>query len=372
MEHLPIHLADEVLLGGLVHYRWMYPFEHFIYRLKQLGKKRNRAEVEASIVNAYIQLKTSYLGLDYLDAELTTNFTSLKRKEVVAEDCEDPQISILNYPGVAGSILKRRVLDSNEFAKATHYIFRNTPEIEQYLALFESHLRQSHPRLNDRQVWELGETVSLPQWVHHLSSGFHSEITCSTTYKVNNYNFHIESHGEGRNTMNSHVYVKGTEGIHYYGVIDEIIHMRCRTHHTLRVLLFKCRWYDPQFVKSYPANGIVIVNTHRPYMHYDPYILAQQVVQVYYVTFPGLAGQNNQGWVAVCPVKQSNAIDMEVAIVPFQDDGQLGAEMPVINEVGSYGNLADDEVYEYTKEDVNEDNLTDDIADIQCDSDESS
>ncbi|CAM8962906.1 unnamed protein product [Rhodiola kirilowii] len=388
MEHLPIHLADEVLLGGLVHYRWMYPFEHFIYRLKQLAKKRNRAEVEASIVNAYIQLKTSYLGLDYLDAELTTNFTSLKRKEVAAEDCEDPQISILNYPGVAGSILKRRVLDSNEFAKATHYIFRNTPEIEQYLALFESHLRQSHPRLNDRQVydtilkefpewhhshvWELGETVSLPQWVHHLSSGFHSEITCSTTYKVNNYNFHIESHGEGRNTMNSHVYVKGTEGIHYYGVIDEIIHMRCRTHHTLRVVLFKCRWYDPQFVKSYPANGIVIVNTHRPYMHYDPYILAQQVVQVYYVTFPGLAGPNNQGWVAVCPVKQSNAIDMEVAIVPFQDDGQLGAEMPVINKVGSYGNLADDEVYEYTKEDVNEDNLTDDIADIQCDSDESS
>ncbi|KAL9668609.1 hypothetical protein QQ045_006146 [Rhodiola kirilowii] len=69
--------------------------------------------------------------------------------------------------------------------------------------------------------------------------------------------------------VNSHVYVKGTEGIHYYGVIEEIIQMRCRTHNRLRVVLFKCRWYDPQFVKSYPANGIVIVNTHRPYMHYD-------------------------------------------------------------------------------------------------------
>ncbi|CAM9000218.1 unnamed protein product [Rhodiola kirilowii] len=67
MEHLPIHLADEVLLGGPVHYHWMYPFERFIYRLKQLGQKGNRAEVEASIVNAYIPLETSYLGLDYLD-----------------------------------------------------------------------------------------------------------------------------------------------------------------------------------------------------------------------------------------------------------------------------------------------------------------
>ncbi|CAM8959371.1 unnamed protein product [Rhodiola kirilowii] len=39
MEHLPIHLADEVLFGGPVHYHWMYPFEHFIYRLKQLGQR---------------------------------------------------------------------------------------------------------------------------------------------------------------------------------------------------------------------------------------------------------------------------------------------------------------------------------------------
>jgi hypothetical protein len=27
MEHLPIHLANEAMLGGPVHYRWMYPFE---------------------------------------------------------------------------------------------------------------------------------------------------------------------------------------------------------------------------------------------------------------------------------------------------------------------------------------------------------
>ena len=27
MEHLPIHLAEEALLGGPVQYRWMFPFE---------------------------------------------------------------------------------------------------------------------------------------------------------------------------------------------------------------------------------------------------------------------------------------------------------------------------------------------------------
>ncbi|KAL9665924.1 hypothetical protein QQ045_000245 [Rhodiola kirilowii] len=95
------------------------------------------------------------------------------------------------------------------------------------------------------QVWGLGETLALPQWVHHLSDGFQSDVACSATYKVNNYKFHIESHGEGRNTVNSHVYVKGTEGKHYNGVIEEIIHMRCRTNHRLKVVLFKCCWYDP-------------------------------------------------------------------------------------------------------------------------------
>jgi len=29
MEHLPIHLANEARLGGLVQYRWMYPFERY-------------------------------------------------------------------------------------------------------------------------------------------------------------------------------------------------------------------------------------------------------------------------------------------------------------------------------------------------------
>ncbi|CAM8926508.1 unnamed protein product [Rhodiola kirilowii] len=337
MEHLPIRLADEVLLGGPVHYRWIYPFERFIRRLKQLGQKGNRAEVEASIVNAYIQLEISYLGSDYLHPDLTMTDIRLKQNEVAIEDFDDPQISIYNYPRVGGSTITRRVLDSQEFKKATHYIFSNTPEFEQYLALFDTGLRQRRPRFNDQQifnailtdflewlhthVYELGETLPLPQWVHYLSAGFQSDVACSATYKVNNYKFHIESHGEGRNTVNSNVYVKGTEDIHYYRVIEEIIHMRCRTNHRLNVVLFKCRWYDPQFVKSYPSNGIVILNTHRPYSHYDPYILAQQTVQVYYVMFLGLAEQSNQGWVAVCPVKPTNAIDMEVANVPFQDEG---------------------------------------------------
>ncbi|KAL4330077.1 hypothetical protein AHAS_Ahas13G0364000 [Arachis hypogaea] len=35
MVHLTVHLFDEVTLGGPVHYRWMYPIERYLGRLKQ-------------------------------------------------------------------------------------------------------------------------------------------------------------------------------------------------------------------------------------------------------------------------------------------------------------------------------------------------
>ncbi|CAM9000171.1 unnamed protein product [Rhodiola kirilowii] len=67
MEHLPVHVADEVLLGGLVHYRWMYPFERFIYRLKNMVG--NKSQVSSSIVMAYLQLEITFLGSDYIGPE---------------------------------------------------------------------------------------------------------------------------------------------------------------------------------------------------------------------------------------------------------------------------------------------------------------
>ena len=47
MEHLPIHLADEALLGGASQFRWMYPIERYLLTLKQYV--RNRAHAEGSI-----------------------------------------------------------------------------------------------------------------------------------------------------------------------------------------------------------------------------------------------------------------------------------------------------------------------------------
>lgn len=52
MLHLPIHLAQEAITGGPVQYRWMYPIERFLRRLKSFVK--NKARPEGSIAEAYI------------------------------------------------------------------------------------------------------------------------------------------------------------------------------------------------------------------------------------------------------------------------------------------------------------------------------
>ncbi|CAH9051019.1 unnamed protein product, partial [Cuscuta europaea] len=79
MEHLLIHLPYEALNGGPVFYRWMYRFERFLGDLKK--KATNKAHIEASICQAYIQQETSTFSSFYFEREVIT-----KRKRPARND----------------------------------------------------------------------------------------------------------------------------------------------------------------------------------------------------------------------------------------------------------------------------------------------
>ena len=63
MEHLPVHLPDEALLGGPVQYWWMYPFERYLYHLKR--KVKNRAHIAGSIVAQCINEEIANTSANY-------------------------------------------------------------------------------------------------------------------------------------------------------------------------------------------------------------------------------------------------------------------------------------------------------------------
>lgn len=52
MVHLPVHLVNEVRLGGPVHYRWMYFMERYLCKLKSYV--RNKSRPEGSIAEGYL------------------------------------------------------------------------------------------------------------------------------------------------------------------------------------------------------------------------------------------------------------------------------------------------------------------------------
>ena len=71
MSHMPNHLVEELFLCGLVHTRWMYPYEQYFKTLK--GYVRNLAKPEGSIAQGYQTKEALGFIIEYM---LEYNITS--------------------------------------------------------------------------------------------------------------------------------------------------------------------------------------------------------------------------------------------------------------------------------------------------------
>ena len=78
MVHLVLHLPKEAILGGPVHFRWMYPIERSMGVYKQYV--RNRACPEGSIAEAYVVNEALTFCSMYLRG-VETRFNRLERND---------------------------------------------------------------------------------------------------------------------------------------------------------------------------------------------------------------------------------------------------------------------------------------------------
>ena len=116
--------------------------------------------------------------------------------------------------------------------------------------------------------------------------------------------------------MNSGICVKasgsGDDRLDFYGLLQEILELEyIGDPFNQKVVLFKGRWFDPTSRGTklvHPNYDFVEVNHKKEYQKYEPFILAQQAVQVYYVDYPG-AKRDRVDWWAVCKTKPHNAIE---------------------------------------------------------------
>jgi hypothetical protein len=134
MVHLPIHLANEARLGGPVQFRWMYPIERYLCKLK--GYVRNRSRPEGSIAEGYLAEEAITLCSRYLHTSVDTR---LNRRSRNCDNSDLIDVDEIDYFTSIGRPLggkkngKPFHLDFDSLAQAHRYILFNCDEVQVYI-----------------------------------------------------------------------------------------------------------------------------------------------------------------------------------------------------------------------------------------------
>ncbi|XP_025662015.1 uncharacterized protein [Arachis hypogaea] len=314
MVHLTVHLVDELKLGGPVHYRWMYPIERYLGRLKQYV--RNRAQAEGSIVEGYLSEEILTFCSRYLDNTETR----------------------INRPA---SETKRKLRDQTR----SHFKIDRVVHAE-----FSSRFKREVP---------IDSTVHSKE-MKLLACGAMLQARRFGSYNVNGYKFRTITKEDGLKTQNSGVYVSSNTrsyasmcdnrvavgSVPYYGKIVDIIELNYSCHFT--VVLFKCIWADTTTSRGIKEDhlSLISINFARPIHTGDReedelYILASEAQLVYYVR-----DEVDQEWSVVVHVKPRDLYDMggENEDVEAAFSPQPGLNMSASGDISDLQLTRDDDI----------------------------
>ncbi|CAN1289728.1 hypothetical protein LINPERPRIM_LOCUS20410 [Linum perenne] len=178
--------------------------------------------------------------------------------------------------------------------------------------------------------------------LHSLSC---EPLSCVTKYNgciVNGVRFHTKDREMRLKTQNSGIVVEGNhlnEIINFYGVLDEIIEVDyVRDKH---VYIFKCDWYDVEKRKSRIVNdgAITSIKIDRLWYRNDPFVLASQTNQVFYINDPKLGPSwrvvhhINQRHIFVGEIENPNVVDEVIYGDAYQDE-ELTNIIPRTEDIG--------------------------------------
>ncbi|VFQ65998.1 unnamed protein product [Cuscuta campestris] len=229
--------------------------------LDQIGDRENFmfAQPEGSIAEAYIADECLTFCSRYLH-RAETRFNRLERNE----DGGKTQHQVISVFSKFGKTIGHGVVKSLSFEdweRAHLYVLRNCEEVHPFTEEYES--KNPHP----------SRSSSFPEW-------FESRITQL-------WNQHDKKGSYDLLVLAQRVMVKGdvhSGGKDFYGVLNEVVELEYDSKH--KVVLFKCEWYDV-FAENLGIKadtfGINSVNISRYLKTNEPYVLASQVQQVYYV-----------------------------------------------------------------------------------------
>nr|XP_017221555.1 PREDICTED: uncharacterized protein LOC108198305 [Daucus carota subsp. sativus] len=195
MEHLVLHLAEECRLGGPVHYRWMYPFERLLKFMKD--KIKNKARVEGSIAEKYVEEETVNFCSYYFKSNVGTVHNTVGRNEVAVEKQDDSILEVFRYPIECLGKHVVRYLDDDEYFIAEYYVLLNMPEVQPYIREYASYTGATPEELESLlktnfKIWfkkKIENDVAIYPRFKDLLNGPSRMIMTFQSCKVNGYKF---------------------------------------------------------------------------------------------------------------------------------------------------------------------------------------
>lgn len=128
MVHLVLHLPDEAICGGPVHYRWMYPIERYLKKLKNYV--RNKARPEGCMAEGYVAEEALTFCSMYLK-DVQTRFNRPERNE----DVVIPKTKFWMFESKCRptSATQFKTLEVTEKKKLEWFVLEHCDEVDEYI-----------------------------------------------------------------------------------------------------------------------------------------------------------------------------------------------------------------------------------------------
>nr|ABF98290.1 transposon protein, putative, CACTA, En/Spm sub-class [Oryza sativa Japonica Group] len=295
MTHLLCHLVKEIRILGPMYLHNMFPFERYMGVLKKYV--RNRARPEASIAKGY--------GTEEV-IEFCVEFIEDLRPIGVPESRHEGR---LRGKGTLGRKAIMTV-DNNLFRKAHFTVLQHSslvaPYIEEHLALVRArNIGKSDAWITRHHIdtfpaWlrqHLMGNESINQQLAFLARGPSGSIATFQGYEINGYTFYTRAQDMKSTNQNSAVRVDamGHDGTTatYYSAIEDIWEL---DYGPLKVPLFRCQWVRlTGGGVMIDDSGMTTVDLNKVGYSDEPFVLANDVTQVFFVKDMSSKGKKGRG-----------------------------------------------------------------------------
>ncbi|XP_057446719.1 uncharacterized protein LOC130738643 isoform X1 [Lotus japonicus] len=342
MIHLIVHLVKETLSCGPCYMRWMYPMERYMKILK--GYVKNRSRPEGCIVERYMVEEAVEFCTDYLS---NVNSIGLPKSRHSGRT---------EGEGIMGS--KIFVVPTKEWEQAHLYVLHNTTEVEPYVLEHKNELMSLYSNRSDSWISKEHNRTFI-QWLKHhisnkvdedpssvserlrcLSYGPGIQVFSYTGYLINGCTFYTKAQDDRSVRQNSGVSLVAQSmhtsscndknpiyaNMSYYGVIEHIWEL---DYTKFRVPVFGCKWVDNQNGVRTDEMGFIQVDLNRVGYKDEPFILASQAQQVFFVSDPA----DKKLSIVLFTNKINNNIDDQYEEeIPTVDDPFVGMSQSLNND----------------------------------------